>query len=204
MKIISAQFVKSGALLEHCPEWDRPEVAFIGRSNVGKSSLINTLCKRRTLVQTSAKPGKTQLMNFFDVVSEDKEWTRTSRYMVDLPGYGYARVSKDKRYQFEDMIVDYLTKRPSLTHIFVLIDVRLSPQQIDVEFVSRLANQHRPYTIVFTKSDKASQKDIANHTKAFVSAIAPHITILPEMFVTSAFKAWSTAKLEERIGEMVR
>jgi GTP-binding protein len=157
--------------LEHCPDPDRPEYAFIGRSNVGKSSLINAICKRKTLVLTSPKPGKTQLMNFFNITTEDDKTRSTSRYLVDLPGYGYARVSKEKRAQFEDMIIDYLTKRPSLTHIFVLIDVRLKPQQIDLEFVTRLSQQDKPYCLVFTKSDKATQKDISTNIKLFITAL---------------------------------
>ena len=202
MKIISATFLKSGALLEHCPDGDRPEYAFIWRSNVGKSSLINAICKRRTLVQTSPKPGKTQLMNFFNITTEDDKNRTTSRYLVDLPGYGYARVSKDKRAQFEDMIIDYLTKRPSLTQIFVLIDVRLSPQQIDLEFVTWLSTQDRPYCLVFTKSDKATQKEISTNLKSFLTELSKTVKSLPWYFITSAVKAGSTKEIEQLIDEM--
>jgi GTP-binding protein len=111
------------------------------------------------------------LTNFFDVETEDVKGRRSSRYLVDLPGYGYARVSKDKRYDFEIMIADYLTKRESLTQIFVLIDIRLKPQQIDIEFVTWLSEQKRPYCLVFTKSDKATQKEISTNLKAFVTAL---------------------------------
>lgn len=202
MKILSAKFFKSGAKLEHCPEWDRPEYAFIWRSNVGKSSLINAICKRKTLVQTSPKPGKTQLMNFFDIMTEDSNQNSIERYLVDLPGYGYARVSKDKRAQFEDMIIDYLTKRTSLTNIFVLIDVRLSPQQIDVEFVSRLAGQGKPYCLVFTKSDKATQKEVSMNVKAFFTALSAIIQNLPWYYITSAIKSGATREIEELIDKM--
>jgi len=202
MKIISATFLKSGALLEHCPDGDRPEYAFIWRSNVGKSSLINAICRRKTLVQTSPKPGKTQLMNFFDIVSEDEKDNRTSWYLVDLPGYGYARVSKDKRAQFEDMIIDYLTKRPSLTQIFVLIDVRLKPQQIDLEFVTWLSTQDRPYCLVFTKSDKATQKEISINLKSFVTELNKTVKTLPWYFITSAVKLGATREIELLIDDI--
>lgn len=202
MKILSAKFLKSGALLEHCPEGDRPEYAFIWRSNVGKSSLINAICKRRTLVLTSPKPGKTQLMNFFDITTEDDKNRTTSRYLVDLPGYGYARVSKDRRAQFEDMIIDYLTKRPSLTQIFVLIDVRLKPQQIDLEFVTWLSTQDRPYCLVFTKSDKATQKEISTNLKAFLTELSRTVKSLSWYFITSAVKPGATREIEQLIDEM--
>ncbi len=202
MKIISATFLKSGALLEHCPDADRPEYAFIWRSNVGKSSLINAICRRKTLVQTSPKPGKTQLMNFFDIQSSDDKNRQSSWYLVDLPGYGYARVSKDRRAQFEDMIIDYLTKRPSLTQIFVLIDVRLKPQQIDLEFVTWLSTQDRPYCLVFTKSDKATQKEISTNLKAFVAELNKTVKTLPWYFITSAVKAGATNEIEQLIDEI--
>lgn len=118
-------------------------------------------------------------MNFLDITTEDEKSRSTSRYLVDLPGYGYARVSKDKRAQFEDMIVDYLTQRSNLTHIFVLIDVRLSPQQIDLEFVTRLSQQDKPYCLVFTKSDKATQKEVSTNLKAFVTALSTTVKTLP-------------------------
>jgi GTP-binding protein len=118
-------------------------------------------------------------MNFFDITSDDLKERRTARYLVDLPGYGYARVSKDKRAQFEDMIIDYLTKRPSLTQIFVLIDVRLKPQQIDIEFVRRLSGTSQPYCLVFTKSDKATQKEISTNLKAFITILGLATKDLP-------------------------
>jgi len=118
-------------------------------------------------------------MNFFNITTEDDKNRTTSRYLVDLPGYGYARVSKDKRAQFEDMIIDYLTKRPSLTQIFVLIDVRLSPQQIDLEFVTWLSTQDRPYCLVFTKSDKATQKEISTNLKSFLTELSKTVKSLP-------------------------
>lgn len=179
MKLISAKYLKSSPNLEYCPDPDRPEYAFIGRSNVGKSSLINAICKRKSLAQTGPRPGKTQLTNFFDIESVDAKENRTSWYLVDLPGYGYARVSKDRRAQFEDMIIDYLTKRSSLTQIFVLIDVRLKPQQIDLEFVTWLSTQDRPYCLVFTKSDKATQKEISTNLKAFVTELNKTVKTLP-------------------------
>lgn len=202
MKVISAKYLKSSPNLEYCPDGDRPEYAFIGRSNVGKSSLINAICRRRDLAQTWPKPWKTQLTNFFDIITEDEKSHRTSRYLVDLPGYGYARVSKDKREQFEDMIIDYLTKRPSLTQIFVLIDVRLKPQQIDLEFVNWLSTQDRPYCLVFTKSDKATQKEISINLKAFITALNMPTQNLPWYFITSAVKAWATKEIETLIDQI--
>lgn len=188
MPIISAKFLKSGAKLEHCPDPDRAEFAFIGRSNVGKSSLINALCKRKTLVQTSPKPGKTQLMNFFDVVVENGKKEHAQAYLTDLPGYGYAKVSKDKRYGFEAMIIEYLTKRENLEQIFVLIDSNIPPQQIDVEFVQWLAGQKVSYMIAFTKSDKPKQKELSQNIKQFLIALSNAEIEIPEYLITNAMK----------------
>lgn len=202
MKLISAKYLKSSPNLEYCPDPDRPEYAFIWRSNVGKSSLINAICHRRDLAQTWPKPGKTQLTNFFDIVTEDEKNRRSSRYLVDLPWYGYARVSKEKRYDFETMIIDYLTKRDSLKQIFVLIDVRLKPQQIDIEFVNWLSEQNRPYCLVFTKSDKATQKEISTNIKSFIIEVSKTIKDLPWYFITSAVKSGATKEIEKLIDEM--
>ena len=142
--ISSATFIKSGTKLEHCPSPDKPEFAFIWRSNVGKSSLINALCKRKNLAQTSPKPWKTQLMNFFDIELTTKHWKKIPFTLTDLPWYGYAKVSKEKRFQFEDMIAEYLTQRENLQMTFVLIDSAIPPQKIDIEFVTWLTEEEVP------------------------------------------------------------
>lgn len=203
MPIISAKFLKSGAKLEHCPDADRAEFAFIGRSNVGKSSLINALCKRKTLVQTSPKPGKTQLMNFFDVVIENGKKEHAQAYLTDLPGYGYAKVSKDKRYGFEAMIIEYLTKRENLEQIFVLIDSNIPPQQIDIEFIQWISGQKLPYTIVFTKSDKPTQKSLSQHIKLFLISLSKANIEIPSYLITNAVKQWSIRELEQLIEKLV-
>lgn len=202
MKIISAKYLKSSPNLQYCPDGYRPEYAFIGRSNVGKSSLINAICRRKTLVQTGPNPGKTQLTNFFDIVSEDKYANPVSWYLVDLPWYGYARVSKDKREQFETMIIDYLTKRENLTQIFVLIDSRIKPQQIDLEFLTRLDSVKRPYCLVFTKTDQTTQKQLSTNLKAFMIELKKHIDHLPWYFTTNAMKLGATKEVEDLIDEM--
>lgn len=169
MSMLQAKFVKSGIKKDHYPDPDRAEIALIGRSNVGKSSLINALCNNRTLAQTSPKPGKTQLLNFFDVQISLSDQLVAKMYLTDMPGYGYARVSKEKRYQFQDMIVEYFSQRINLEHVFVLIDSGIPPQQIDKEFVTWLYEMKLPFSIVFTKADKPKQKDLVMHTKAFLT-----------------------------------
>lgn len=203
MSIISAQFLKSGAKKEHCPDPDRAEFAFIGRSNVWKSSLINALCHRKNLAQTSPKPGKTQLMNFFDIEIKDREGNIAKAYLTDLPWYGYAKVSKEKRFQFEDMIVEYLTKRENLEHIFVLIDSNIPPQQIDIEFVQWVSGQKLPYSIVFTKSDKPKQKELSQNTKAFEMQCKQLGLERPQSFVVSSLKVQTITKLEKFIESFV-
>lgn len=203
MPIISATFLKSGAKLEHCPDSDRAEFAFIGRSNVWKSSLINALCKRKTLVQTSPKPGKTQLMNFFDIVIEDQKWQQAQAYFTDLPWYGYAKVSKEKRYGFEEMIIEYLTKRENLEQIFVLIDSNIPPQQIDIEFIEWISWQKLPYSIVFTKSDKPKMKELNQNTKWFLDILTKQGKDIPHSFIVSAVKSQTMGKLEQFIENLV-
>lgn len=144
--IKTAEFIKSSSRVEECPPADLPEYAFIGRSNVGKSSLINLLTNRGKLAKVSSKPGKTQLINHFLI---DKEW-----YLVDLPGYGWAKVSKASKAEWKKMIARYFELRENLTNVFVLIDSRLEPQQIDLDFINSLGKAGLPLTLVFTKADK--------------------------------------------------
>lgn len=149
MKITSAAYLTSATDLRSCPPPGPPEYAFIGRSNVGKSSLINLLTGQRNLALTSATPGKTRLLNFFLI---NNRWR-----MTDLPGYGYARVSKLNRFEFNQAVADYIEQRPTLRHVFVLIDVRLEPQPIDLDFSAWLAGCAAPFSFVFTKADKQSK-----------------------------------------------
>src|SRR6185312_12180214 len=150
-----------------CPPPDRPEYAFIGRSNVGKSSLINMLCNRKTLAKTSATPGKTQLINHFEILSDDrKKW-----YIVDLPGYGYAKVAQRSRRRWEQMIENYIRKRENLIHLFVLIDSRHSPQKLDLDFISKLGEWQRSFALVFTKADKNKPQATTRNVNLFMQAL---------------------------------
>ena len=180
MKIKEAAYVISSPSVEQCPKPDKPEYAFIGRSNVGKSSLINMICGRDALAKISASPGKTKLINHFIV---NKEW-----YLVDLPGYGYAKISQRERMKWEKMIEDYLRKRESLVNIFVLIDSRHMPQKIDIEFVNQLGEWQIPFTLVFTKADKEKPGAVDRHVKAFLNTMRETWQFLPQSFVTSAAK----------------
>lgn len=180
MKIKEAAYVISSPSVEQCPKPDKPEYAFIGRSNVGKSSLINMVCGRDALAKISASPGKTKLINHFIV---NKEW-----YLVDLPGYGYAKISQSERKKWEKMIQDYLRKRETLVNIFVLIDSRHMPQKIDLEFVNQLGEWQIPFTLVFTKADKEKPGAVDRHVKAFLDTMRQTWQFLPQSFVTSATK----------------
>ncbi|MFV0305487.1 MAG: ribosome biogenesis GTP-binding protein YihA/YsxC [Moheibacter sp.] len=175
---LSPEFVKSAPKWTDCPEPTIPEYAFIGRSNVGKSSLINMLAVYKNLAKTSGTPGKTQLLNIFKM---EDSW-----YLTDLPGYGYARVSKTKRGQFEKMITNYLTQRPNLINTFVLIDCRIPPQKIDLEFMEWLGENQIPFSMVFTKIDKISstalQKALTNYKKEMLKTWES----MPQVFVSSA------------------
>src|SRR3954468_16901228 len=175
MIIKSAEYLISSPEYVKCPVADRPEYAFIGRSNVGKSSLINMLCDNQKLAKTSGSPGKTQLINHFAIESfagsdATAHKKPTSWFIVDLPGYGFAKVSQTSRRRWEQMIENYLRKRESLVTVFVLIDSRHEPQKIDLEFLDQLRKWEVPFTIVFTKSDKENQRTVAGNVKAFFEA----------------------------------
>ncbi|HET9056543.1 MAG TPA: ribosome biogenesis GTP-binding protein YihA/YsxC [Chitinophagaceae bacterium] len=180
MIIKSAIYIISSPDYTKCPKPDRPEYAFIGRSNVGKSSLINMLCNNQKLAKTSASPGKTQLINHFIV---NDEW-----YLVDLPGYGFAKVSQSNRRRWEQMIENYLRKRENLTHVFVLIDSRHTPQKIDLEFINQLGKWEVPFSLVFTKTDKSTQKEVAINIKNFLTEMRKSWQFLPRHFISSATK----------------
>ena len=184
MEINDAKYLISNADFKHCPPPDRPEYAFIGRSNVGKSSLINMLTNKKTLAKTSSAPGKTQLINHFDIVSNDrKKW-----YLVDLPGYGYAKVSQKSRRRWEQMIEGYIRKRENLVCLFVLIDTRHEPQKIDYEFLNDLGRWEIPFVIVFTKSDKNKPGATKRNVESFLNGMGEFWEEPPPYFITSAIK----------------
>jgi len=182
MNIKSAKYLISSAGYEQCPKADRAEYAFIGRSNVGKSSLINMLCNNQKLAKTSATPGKTQLINHFEITAEDqKSW-----YLVDLPGYGYAKVSQRSRRRWEQMIENYLRKRENLVNVFVLVDSRHEPQKIDLEFLNQLGVWGIPFSIVFTKTDKNKPGATNRHVNAFLNQMKENWDPLPPWFLSSS------------------
>ncbi|MEM1000220.1 MAG: ribosome biogenesis GTP-binding protein YihA/YsxC [Bacteroidota bacterium] len=193
MEIKQVKFLQSSQYYAQLPPARRPEYAFVGRSNVGKSSLINALCRRRSLAKTSSTPGKTQLINHFDV---DGTW-----YLVDLPGYGYAKVSKRARQNFERMIRDYVTKRRSLISIFVLVDSRHEPQALDLEFMEFLGISGIPFVIVFTKVDKLSQAQRHRNLSAYADTLLETWEQLPPMFISSAETGEGREDILEYIAE---
>jgi len=179
MKINTAEFIISNSDVSKCPLERLPEYAFIGRSNVGKSSLINMLTNHKNLAKTSGKPGKTQLINHFKINSN---W-----FLVDLPGYGYARVSKKTKQVFQEFITDYFEKREQLVCAFVLIDIRLDAQKIDLEFIQYLGEAGIPFCIIFTKADKISKTKIDSNVAAYKKQLhANNWEEIPPYFVTSA------------------
>ena len=189
MLIRKAVYLVSSPSFDKCPKADRTEYAFICRSNVGKSSLINMLAANQKLAKTSASPGKTQLINHFDVTSAAAEKAPSEKwYLVDLPGYGFAKVSQSSRRKWEQMIENYLRKRENLTMVFVLIDSRHKPQKIDLEFISQLDKWQVPFSLVFTKSDKEKPGVVKANVQAFFDALLETWQFLPRHFVTSSEK----------------
>lgn len=178
MEIKQAAFVVSNTQVAKCPTHKLPEYAFIGRSNVGKSSLINMLTNHKGLAKTSSKPGKTQLINHFLI---NKEW-----YLVDLPGYGYAKVSKQSKKTFQQFITDYFKKRRELVSAFVLVDIRHEPQKIDLEFMQWLGENAIPFAIVFTKADKLTEKQIQEHVTSYSEILLQQWEEMPPYFITSS------------------
>ncbi|WP_297191515.1 ribosome biogenesis GTP-binding protein YihA/YsxC [uncultured Porphyromonas sp.] len=178
MVIKSAEFVISNSQVSKCPTTGLPEYAFIGRSNVGKSSLINMLTGKKGLAMTSQKPGKTQLINHFII---NGAW-----YLVDLPGYGYARLSKDGREKLKAMIEDYTLERKELVCLFVLVDSRHEPQKIDLEFIQWLGEEGVPFALVFTKADKLTKGRLSANLEAYKARLLEEWEELPPIFVTSS------------------
>ena len=193
MEIKNAKYLISNADVRKCPEHDRPEYAFIGRPNVGKSSLINMLTKQGKLAKTSQKPGKTLLINHFEI--NNGQW-----YLVDLPGYGYAQRGKDQRERFQKMIEGYILHRPQLVSLFVLIDIRHEPQKIDLAFLDWLGENQVPFAIVFTKADKlgpvAAERNVEDYKKVLLKSWEE----LPPIFITSAEKSKGREELLDYIG----
>lgn len=185
MNITSAEFVISNSRVDMCPKSTLPEYAFIGRSNVGKSSLINMLTGRKKLAMTSSMPGKTMLINHFLI---NKEW-----YLVDLPGYGFAKRGKKATEQFQHIIEKYILEREQLTCLFVLIDSRLTPQKIDLEFIEWLGENGVPFCIVFTKADKNKAGELKKNINTFLDTLKEQWEELPKHFITSS---------ETRLGKM--
>lgn len=194
MRIKSAEFVISNQDVEKCPDTNLPEYAFIGRSNVGKSSLINMLTSRKSLAKTSGRPGKTQLINHFII---NKNW-----YLVDLPGYGYARVSKKAKKTFQKFITAYFEKRKQLVSAFILVDIRHEPQPIDLDFMQWMGENQIPFSIIFTKADKLKPKVIEDHIDAYKKVLLETWEDVPNYFITSATKDIGKDELLNYIDEI--
>ena len=194
MEIKNSQFVISAPTVEKCPKDNKPEYAFIGRSNVGKSSLINMLCNHKGLAKTSASPGKTLLINLFLV---NREW-----YLVDLPGYGYAKRSKSVQDQLQRMISSYILQRQQLVNVFVLIDIRHDPQKIDREFIDWLGVSSVPFSIVFTKADKLGPVKARQNAERWMESLRDTWETLPPYFITSSEKKTGRQEVIDYIGQI--
>jgi GTP-binding protein len=192
MEIKKAIYIISSPTIEGCPPPDLPEIAFIGRSNVGKSSLINMLTNKTSLAKVSGTPGKTQMINHFNI--------NDTMFWVDLPGYGFAKVSISTRKSWEKMIRNYLTQRKNLCTVFVLIDASISTQKIDIEFINQLGSWGVPFNIIFTKADRATQNVVSKNVKIFCSKLLENWEELPTHFVTSKVKRTGRDRILEFIG----
>ncbi len=186
MTIKYANYIKSSTLISQCPQHNAPEYAFIGRSNVGKSSLINMLTGNSKLAKTSATPGKTLLINHFEIHTGSTQRGSAIWYLVDLPGYGFAKRSKTERAKLEQMITSYILQRRNLTNLFLLIDCRHEPQQIDLDFMQWLGESGIPFSIVFTKADKLGKQALAKSIEAYLQRLSEIWDPLPPHFVTSS------------------
>ncbi len=195
MEIKQAEFVISNTDVRKCPEGDMPEFAFIGRSNVGKSSLINMLTRHKGLAKTSSTPGKTLLINHFLI---NKSW-----YLVDLPGYGYAQRSKTQREQLKKMIDNYVLNREQMYNLFLLIDSRHEPQEIDLEFMRFLGANGVPFSIVFTKADKLSKLRLKTNTETYKKKLLEEWEVLPPIFITSSSAAEGRTELLDYIEQIM-
>ena len=203
MHIKKAQYLISSPSYEKCPSADQPEYAFIGRSNVGKSSLINLLANNEKLAKTSNAPGKTQMINHFQITSVSKpgDTKETKWFLVDLPGYGFAKVAQSSRRRWEQMIENYLRKRENLVNVFVLIDSRHRPQEIDLNFIRSLYQWQIPYTLIFTKADKEKQSVVSKNVRSFLEELGKTQQFLPQYFISSSVKKMGRDKILNLIQE---
>ena len=193
MQIKKVEFIKSSARVEQCPNTGLPEYAFVGRSNVGKSSLINYLTNKIRIAKTSGKPGHTQLINHFLV---DESW-----YLVDLPGYGYARRGKEKMKEFAEIITSYISKRLELTCLFQLIDCRHEPLEIDIEFMTWLGENQIPFAIIFTKTDKLSDNQLEKQLQKYKQELLKYWEELPEIFTTTVLNRKGAEEILEFVNK---
>ena len=196
MEIKKAEFTLSAPMVSMCPQDNKPEYAFIGRSNVGKSSLINMLTNNKKLAKTSATPGKTLLINHFII---NNEW-----YLVDLPGYGFAKRSKKEIAKLDQMINGYILQRQQLVNVFLLVDVRLEPQKVDLDFINFLGTSSVPFAIVFTKADKLSATKVRQNVEAYKKVLSETWEELPPMFVTSSEKKQGREEVLDYIDQINR
>ena len=196
MLIKEAIFIVSNTEIKNCPTDNKPEFAFIGRSNVGKSSLINMLTAKKGLAKTSGTPGKTQLINHFLI---NEQW-----YIVDLPGYGYARASKTMRSKWEKFIADYLTKRENLMNIFVLLDARLEPQKIDLEFMNWCGQKGLPFSMVFTKIDKLSSSVLQKNLAKYKKEMLKFWEEMPPVFTSSSTSGFGREQLLNYVEAIIK
>jgi len=206
MEIVSAKYIISSETYKQCPKADMPEYAFIGRSNVGKSSLINMLTNKKNLAKTSATPGKTQLINHFEIVSTSSAYKGKGKnikwFLADLPGYGYASVSQRKRRNWGNMIESYIRKRENLVSLFVLIDSRHPPQAIDIDFINQLGEWQVPFAIVFTKSDKTKPGAALRNVELLRNTLLKNWEELPAHFISSAITKEGREKILEYISTL--
>jgi GTP-binding protein len=203
MHIKKAEYLISSPSFEKCPAPDKPEYAFIGRSNVGKSSLINMVTNNDKLAKTSNQPGKTQMINHFEITSVQKagDSNLSKWYLVDLPGYGFAKISLSSRRRWEQMIENYLRKRENLEMVFVLIDARHSPQKLDLDFIKNLGLWQIPFALIFTKADKEKQAVVSKNVKSFLETLRKIQQFLPQHFVSSSVKKMGKNKILDLIQE---
>lgn len=194
MKIHNAEFLNSFYTLDHCPN-DKPEFAFIGRSNVGKSSLVNFLTERKNLAKTSAKPGKTESINYFMI---NYQW-----YLVDLPGYGFAATSKQQRMEFERLIRNYIYRSPLLYNVFVLVDSSIPPQNSDISFINDLGMNEIPLSVIFTKTDKISQNQLLQNIDQFNNRLLENWEELPKYFYASTIKNIGKTEILKYISDIL-